>query len=203
MGTDVYCGLDPSQGDPKWGNPFVVSDENDREEVMELHAHWLKTQPQLMHALPELRGANLICPDVDDPVHLETLKLWANGHPDYTRILIAGSRSYCNRSEFDHFVDEHLATITNTPIIISGMAGGVDTMAFDYGHAHGIEVLPIKALWDDLGRRAGYIRNAVMRDLADTGLIFWDRKSPGTKNMISQLKRHKIPCCVIIVVPGA
>lgn len=60
---DVYIGR-PS----KWGNPF--SHQNDtiakfkvatREEAIEKYEQWIKTQPHLMAALPELEGKTLGC----------------------------------------------------------------------------------------------------------------------------------------------
>ena len=53
---DVYIGR-PS----KWGNPFVVGKDGSREEVVEKYEQWLKTQPELVAALPELKGKVLGC----------------------------------------------------------------------------------------------------------------------------------------------
>lgn len=54
--ADVYIGR-PS----KWGNPFVIGVDGDRDEVIEKYSRWVKTQPQLMAALPELKGKTLVC----------------------------------------------------------------------------------------------------------------------------------------------
>lgn len=55
---DVFIGR-PS----KWGNPFVVGrDGKTREEVIAKYEAWIKTQPALLAALPELRGKRLACP---------------------------------------------------------------------------------------------------------------------------------------------
>ena len=53
---EVYIGR-PS----KWGNPFVVSRDGTRAEVIEKYEKWIKTQPHLMAALPELKGKVLGC----------------------------------------------------------------------------------------------------------------------------------------------
>lgn len=53
---DVYIGR-PS----KWGNPFVIGTDGDRTEVVRKYAAWIKTQPHLMNALPELKGKTLAC----------------------------------------------------------------------------------------------------------------------------------------------
>lgn len=52
---DVYIGR-PS----KWGNPFTV-EEHGRDGAVDAYAEWIKTQPELLAALPELRGRVLGC----------------------------------------------------------------------------------------------------------------------------------------------
>lgn len=54
---DVYIGR-PS----KWGNPFVVGVDGDRDEVIAKHADWIYTQPKLLAAIKtELKGKRLGC----------------------------------------------------------------------------------------------------------------------------------------------
>jgi hypothetical protein len=53
---DVYIGR-PS----KWGNPFVIGRDGSRDEVIAKYRTWIMQQPQLLAALPELRGKTLAC----------------------------------------------------------------------------------------------------------------------------------------------
>jgi Domain of unknown function (DUF4326) len=54
---DVYIGR-PS----KWGNPFKIGrDYPTREMVIEEYTAWIQTQPELLAALPELKGKILGC----------------------------------------------------------------------------------------------------------------------------------------------
>lgn len=53
---DVYIGR-PS----KWGNPFVIGKDGSREDVVRKYEEWVKEQPHLMAALPELYGKTLGC----------------------------------------------------------------------------------------------------------------------------------------------
>lgn len=48
---DIYIGR-PS----KWGNPFIIGRDGTREEVVAKYEAWLTGRPELMAALPELRG---------------------------------------------------------------------------------------------------------------------------------------------------
>lgn len=53
---DVYIGR-PS----KWGNPFQIGRDGTRDEVIAKYRAWVVHQPELMAALPELRGKVLGC----------------------------------------------------------------------------------------------------------------------------------------------
>ena len=53
---DVYIGR-PG----KWGNPFVIGRDGDRQEVLRKYREWIVRQPDMLAALPELRGKTLGC----------------------------------------------------------------------------------------------------------------------------------------------
>ena len=54
---DVYIGR-PS----KWGNPFVLGKDGNREEVIEKYKAWIEAQPTLLEAArKELKGKTLGC----------------------------------------------------------------------------------------------------------------------------------------------
>ena len=52
----VYIGR-PS----KWGNQFRIGPDGTREEVVAKYRAWVVQQPDLMAALPELKGRELAC----------------------------------------------------------------------------------------------------------------------------------------------
>lgn len=45
----------------KWGNPFVIGRDGSCEDVIAKHLGWLSSQPELLNALEELRGRDLVC----------------------------------------------------------------------------------------------------------------------------------------------
>lgn len=53
---DIYIGR-PS----KWGNPFTIGKDGTRDEVIQKYREWIKTQPQLLNSLYELKGKVLGC----------------------------------------------------------------------------------------------------------------------------------------------
>lgn len=70
---DVYIGR-PS----KWGNPFAIGRDGDREEVMLKYLDWLMTQVDLLEALPELKGKILGCWCKPQDCHGDILARMAN-----------------------------------------------------------------------------------------------------------------------------
>ncbi|KKM73004.1 hypothetical protein LCGC14_1414830 [marine sediment metagenome] len=71
---DVYIGR-PS----KWGNPFVVLLDGDRDQVIEKYREWIQTQPQLMDSLHELKGKVLGCWCKPQACHGDILAEMAEG----------------------------------------------------------------------------------------------------------------------------
>jgi hypothetical protein len=65
---DVFIGR-PS----KWGNPFVIGRDGDRAEVVARYRRWIADQPELLAALPELRGRRLVCFCAPLPCHGDVL----------------------------------------------------------------------------------------------------------------------------------
>lgn len=65
---DVYIGR-PS----KWGNPFLIAEDGNREEVIEKYRKWIVNQPFLMNSLHELEGKTLGCWCKPKPCHGDVL----------------------------------------------------------------------------------------------------------------------------------
>ena len=64
----------------KWGNPFVIGPDGDREEVIRLYTEWIKTQPTLLKAAQtELQGRVLVCWCKPLPCHGDVLARIAEG----------------------------------------------------------------------------------------------------------------------------
>lgn len=71
---DTYIGR-PS----KWGNPFAVGIDGTRNEVIQKYREWIMTQPELLAALPELRGKVIGCWCKPAACHGDVLKELAEG----------------------------------------------------------------------------------------------------------------------------
>lgn len=73
---NVYIGR-PS----KWGNPFSIGKDGSRQEVINKYRQWLLEQPDLLAALPELRGKVLGCWCAPRACHGDILAELANSEP--------------------------------------------------------------------------------------------------------------------------
>jgi len=61
-------------GKSKRHNPFKMNDESEREEVIEKYREYILTKPELMEALPELKGKTLFCYCKPKACHGDVLK---------------------------------------------------------------------------------------------------------------------------------
>ena len=112
----------------------------------------------------------------------------------FIKLLVVGSR---NIKDFD--LDEHIPP--ETELIISGGAGGVDSIAEKYADEHKISKLIIRPRYDIYGKAAPIKRNQVMVDLADAVLVIWDGRSKGTKHTADYAKKKNKPITIIIEAP--
>lgn len=112
------------------------------------------------------------------------------------RVLVCGDREWTNVN----YLREILTAFNETygiTCIIEGDCRGADKMAGQWADDVGIDKLVFPALWHVYGKAAGPIRNKQMLDegMPDYVLAFHENieKSAGTKNMIGQARKRKIP----------
>lgn len=119
------------------------------------------------------------------------------------RVIIAGGRDF---NDYFLLKDSVRAIISkyDSPVkIISGTCRGADRMGEKFAYDTGIEVERFPANWNDLGKRAGFVRNAEMAKYAcednNVGILiaFWDGKSKGTKHMIEIARKNGLSVYVI------
>jgi YspA, cpYpsA-related SLOG family len=112
------------------------------------------------------------------------------------KVIVAGSR---NIPDTSWLTVEKAVYKTDWIIseIVSGTAKGIDTYGEQYGEKRGIPVKQFPADWDNLGKRAGFIRNAEMAAYADALIAIWDGKSRGTLHMINTMVEAGKPVYVL------
>ena len=168
--------------------------------------------------------AELADKDSNEQLHVQVLPLHQNGKCDQAeedqndfdfdldlhdypvRICVAGSRTINDRVKFDAIIEAFLTWAGREPfVLVSGAARhGPDRLIIDWAKEHGIPCFEFPAEWDEFGKRAGMIRNGVMRKNITHLLAIWDGKSKGTLEMIeSSRKNASIHVSVVTVAPDA
>lgn len=66
----------------KWGNPFKIGSDGNRAQVIQKYRDWIMNQPDLLNALLELRGRDLVCWCSPRPCHGDVLLELANPDPN-------------------------------------------------------------------------------------------------------------------------
>ena len=62
-----------------WGNPFIIGVHGDRKKVVALYETYIKSKPELLARLPELRGKALGCYCAPFACHGDVLARLADG----------------------------------------------------------------------------------------------------------------------------
>ncbi len=105
------------------------------------------------------------------------------------KIGIVGSRSF---DDYNYLEEKILNDfeIGNINLIISGGAGGADTLGIEFAEKHCIKTKIFKPDWKRYGEAAGPIRNEQIVEEADVIIAFWDGESKGTKDTIDKAVKN-------------
>jgi len=110
------------------------------------------------------------------------------------KLIIAGTRTFNDFTLLCTSLVPYESIVTE---VVSGTASGADQMGEYWAEALGIPVKRFPAQWDLLGNSAGYIRNQVMAEYAESLVAFHDGKSRGTQHMINLARKHGLQVKVI------
>lgn len=123
------------------------------------------------------------------------------------RVAIVGSRpplaTVMSKAAWHALLDRVEACVEALPIdtvVVTGMARGVDVCAANAADERGMLVVevPVKrGLWNRVGKRAGFARNAVIAELCTRMVAFWDGESRGTAHAIECARKLGKPVEVI------
>lgn len=124
------------------------------------------------------------------------------------KLIVAGSRDFKNYKLLKEKLDHFLKDIKEPIEIVCGEAAGADALGKKYAIERGYHVKSFPAKWDDMrepcilkinrygksyNALAGTKRNNQMGNYGTHGVFFWDRKSPGTRDMIEIARSKGLP----------
>lgn len=111
------------------------------------------------------------------------------------RILVTGSRDWADFGRIAFALTEAAGGSVNTPTVVSGACPrGADAMAEEAADLSGFHVERHPARWDELGKKAGFVRNAEMVSLgADVCLAFIKNGSRGATHTANLAEKAGIP----------
>lgn len=104
------------------------------------------------------------------------------------KTIIAGMRDFHDYKPVMRAIKKAALVGITVDELVCGMADGVDMTAFFWAKMCRIPVAKYYADWIGQGKAAGAIRNGKMAAYADALIAVWDGKSPGTGNMIDQMR---------------
>lgn len=109
--------------------------------------------------------------------------------PQQIRLLVCGSRGWCNRSVQIQHVQR--ATFPGPVVeVISGACPNSPDMAAPViANDLGVPFVPYPAQWDKYGRSAGFRRNSYMISMAHAVIAWWDGQSRGTLHTMTEAKK--------------
>jgi len=105
------------------------------------------------------------------------------------KLAIVGSRTFTDYELLEEIILANY-DIGSIEQIISGGAGGADTLAEKFSDKYKIPKLIFKPDWKLYGKKAGLIRNDLIIGNADEVIAFWDGISKGTQYSINFAKKN-------------
>ncbi len=112
------------------------------------------------------------------------------------KVVVAGSRTITYSAIVVAAIRESGFQLTE---LVSGGCRGVDRVAEQWAYGMGIPIRRFIPDWSHYGRSAGPRRNRQMAEYADAGVVVWDGKSRGRKNMAEELEKLGKPVHLVNV----
>lgn len=88
---------------------------------------------------------------------------------------------------------------SDTTVIVSGGATGVDTLAARYARAKRLPLVEFKPNYREFGKGAPFIRNRQIINYCDNVVAVWDGVSKGTKYTVDYARKRGKKVMLVIV----
>jgi len=129
------------------------------------------------------------------------------------RVIIAGGRDFTDFRKLCK-VAMHMLQHKENIEIVSGTANGADKLGEQFARFMGYAIKEFPASWDEVEDKpeyqigytkdgkpywkiAGIMRNKEMSEYSGALIVFWDKKSTGTKDMIDRAKANNLKVKIV------
>ena len=116
--------------------------------------------------------------------------------PDKIYVAVVGGRDVDDKEFVKRAFDSVVSKIEKPPVIVSGGAKGVDSIARQIAEERRIEMVEIRADWNKYGKRAGILRNTAIVQVADVVVAIPGPHSRGTWDTVRKARQMNKPCFV-------
>lgn len=111
-------------------------------------------------------------------------------------LCVSGSRDMTDYQLLESGIDAVCAERGRLPSrVLHGGAPGADALASRWAYEHGVDLEIHGALWGQLGKRAGPLRNQTLADRLgadDVLLAFPSQRSRGTTDMVARAAKREV-----------
>lgn len=107
-------------------------------------------------------------------------------------VLVCGGRDFSDRGLLNSSLDRVRSKYNEGLVILHGAAKGADLMAEDWCKSRQVPYIGVPARWDEYGKRAGMIRNRMMRDVFMPEACVAFKGGVGTQGMINLMREKSI-----------
>ena len=115
------------------------------------------------------------------------------------KLIIAGTRTFNRYDILEKYAEEYIEKHEGKEVeVVSGHAEGADKLGEKFAVEKGYPLTIFKANWNKYGKAAGPIRNEEMAKYATHCIMFWDGKSPGTRNMNHLASEYDLKPAIIL-----
>ena len=214
---DTYIGRN-SRGhtDLGWGNPCKMRSNSLKARIEAVTCFWelFQSDPVMQSRLNEVVGSTLGCWCAPLLCHghvlaiaaqygsdCEGLREWmvglnVKGSNMPFRLLVTGSRDWLDEKTVSMALLQqwHEWGKPSNAVLVVGDADGADEIAARLWQRAGFEIEVHAADWDNLGKRAGMVRNAAMISSGvDVAIAFQSGNTPGTRQCSESAKKAGVP----------
>lgn len=88
---------------------------------------------------------------------------------------------------------------SDTTVIVSGGASGVDALAAQYARANRLSLVEFKPNYREFGKAAPFVRNRQIIDFCDNVVAVWDGSSHGTKYTVEYARNQGKKIKLVVV----